>query len=106
MAFNLVLDPANCANIGQPELARGEHISHVLEHAQLSSEVGAIGPRGKSIEGASGTLHATTQKLVWLEDGATNIDAKRSCSMPLAAMADVAMCTPPPRAVLRVVCVA
>jgi hypothetical protein len=91
MGFDIVLDRAGCSSVGVLKLTAGEHICHVLEDVCLASEVGRIGPSGLDISATSGTLHATTQRVAWLGNGASNIDNKRSCSIPLQALEEVAM---------------
>ena len=88
---DVVLDLASCSSVGVLMLHPGEHITHVLEHAQLRNDVGKLLCKKQDVSGSYGTLHATTQRLAWLEDGASNLDAKCSCSFPLAALQDVAM---------------
>lgn len=106
MGFPVILDRADCASVGVPLLQPGELTSLVLEQVQLDSEVGPVGPSSNSsssndVTGVSGSLHATTKRLIWLEDGASNLTRKRSCSMPLAAVAEVALSALPDSGILH-----
>jgi hypothetical protein len=93
MGQDVVLDPVHLASNATVVLKNGETLFRVLEDVEVSSEGGRIGLPGKDIRGVKGVLQATTMRLIWLERGSSSTDTKRSCTMPLNVLSDVATCT-------------
>jgi predicted alpha/beta-hydrolase family hydrolase len=99
MVRHVVLDAVSCSNLESIELQKGEHVSHILENVHMDYYHGGIGPYGKDISGVSGSLLATTRRLIWLEGGSHHMDSKRTCGIPLESIEEVSMST---SALLRV----
>lgn len=102
MGHDIVLDRVQVSSANALALQPGEYLSHVLDDAQLRNDVGRLGPPGQDITDVKGTLQATTQRLAWLEAGATSSSPGRSCSLTLAALQDMDACAPLPTLALAV----
>lgn len=77
------------------DLHPNEHMSHVLDNAQIKCESYSLGPDGKDVSGVVGTLQATTRRLVWVESGSSPGNNKRSCAVPLTCIESVGICAYP-----------
>lgn len=79
--------------MGLLQLLPGEQNAFVLEAAILSVSDCTIGVRDQDISGERGRLQLTSKRIVWLENGSSHVDRKRSCCFLLQCVAGAQMST-------------
>lgn len=91
--MHIRLLPVEYTVYGLLKLLPGEHNDVVLEGATLLVPHCTIGVMDTDITGERGRLQVTTKRVIWLENGSTYADPKRSCYFALNCVDGVKMST-------------
>lgn len=93
-AMHIPLQPVTFEYANHVRLLPGEYSCFVLEGATLSSSDCTIGIlRDTDISGERGRLQLTSRRIVWMENGSSHVDHKRSCSLDLHTVSQAQMST-------------